>query len=164
MNYQKASHGFPPLYDSSSEVLILGSFPSVKSRKQSFFYGHPQNRFWKVLAACFNEAEPLDSIERKKAFCLRHKIALYDSIEECEIVGSSDASIKGVVPADLEPIFDAANIRLVLFNGTTAKKYFYLYNGELPGIDYQCLPSTSAANASWKIDQLIEVWKGFLQF
>ena len=113
------THPFPPVYDGASRVLILGSFPSVKSREQRFFYGHPQNRFWKVLAAVFGCALP-QTIEEKIAMLLANGVALWDVIASCEITGSSDASIRNAVPNDLSPIFAAADIRAVYCNGATS--------------------------------------------
>ncbi|MBQ5338777.1 MAG: DNA-deoxyinosine glycosylase, partial [Oscillospiraceae bacterium] len=105
-------HPFPPLYDAQSEILILGSFPSVKSREQQFFYGHPQNRFWRVTAAVCGDEIPV-TVAEKRAFLLRHHIALWDVIASCEITGSSDSSIRNVVPNDLTPILAAADIRQI---------------------------------------------------
>ena len=119
MEKAKQTHPFPPLYDARSRVLILGSFPSVRSREQQFFYGHPQNRFWRVLAAIFGEPLP-QSIEEKSALMLRHGLALWDTIAACEIAGSSDASITNVVPNDLRPILDGAEIRAIFCNGGTS--------------------------------------------
>lgn len=147
-------HPFPPLFDCDSKILILGSFPSVKSREENFFYGHPQNRFWKVMAAVLDEDVP-KSIEDKRSMLLRHNIALWDSIASCEIEGSSDASIDKVVPNDLTPIFARANIQAVFCNG---KKAHELYRKHIePLVDRKaiCLPSTSPANASWSLEKLI---------
>ena len=150
-------HPFPPLYDARSRVLILGSFPSVRSRRQMFFYGHPQNRFWRVLAAMLGEAVP-ESIEEKKALLLRRRIALWDTIASCEIVGSSDASITNVVPNDLRPILAAADIRAVFCNGGTSYQWYNrLLRREL-GREAVPLPSTSPANARWTPDALTEAW------
>ena len=111
-------HPIPPVFDRSSRVLVLGSFPSVKSREANFFYGHPQNRFWKVAAAVFGEAPPV-TVEEKKAFLLRNHIAVWDVIHSCDITGSSDASIRNVVPNDLSVILSAADIRAVFVNGNS---------------------------------------------
>lgn len=151
-------HPIPPLYDENSKVLILGSFPSVKSREAQFFYGHPQNRFWKVMAAVFHERVP-DTVSEKRDFLLRNHVALWDVIHSCEIVGSSDSSIKNVMPNDLSIILDAAHIERVFVNGKTAEKYYKKYIEKTLGIKAFCLPSTSPANASWSIDRLINVWK-----
>jgi len=146
-------HPIPPLYDENSKVLILGSFPSVKSREAQFFYGHPQNRFWKVMAAVFHERVP-DTVSEKRDFLLRNHVALWDVIHSCEIVGSSDSSIKNVTPNDLSIILDAAHIERVFVNGKTAEKYYKKYLEKTLGIKAFCLPSTSPANASWSIDRL----------
>ena len=107
--YEHIVHPFPPLYNSESRILILGSLPSVKSREQMFFYGHPQNRFWKMISGVFEEAVP-QTIEEKKAFMLKHNIAMWDTIYSCDIIGSSDSSIKNVVPTDLKSIIDNSKI------------------------------------------------------
>lgn len=116
-------HEFEPVYDKNSEILILGSFPSVKSREQGFYYGHPQNRFWKVLAAIVQEKIP-DSIEEKKEMLLRNHIAVYDVIWQCKITGSSDSSIKDVVPADITTIVELSKIRKIYANGKLAENFF----------------------------------------
>ncbi len=150
-------HPFPPLYDAHSEILILGSFPSVKSREQQFFYGHPQNRFWRVTAAVFGCETP-QSIEEKRTFLLQNHIALWDVIASCEIVGSSDSSIRNVIPNDLSPIFAAAQIRQVYVNGGTAAKFYAKY--QQPALEKSAvrLPSTSPANAAWTLEKLIAAW------
>ncbi len=151
-------HPFPPLFDGSSEILILGSFPSVKSREQQFFYGHPQNRFWRVTAAVFQQDVP-QTIDEKRAFLLRNHIALWDVIASCEITGSSDSSIRNVVPNDLSPIFTAAQIRQVFVNGGTAAKYYEKYQKNTLGRDAIRLPSTSPANAAWSVERLTDAWR-----
>ena len=150
-------HGFGPVYDGHSRVLILGSFPSVKSRAQNFYYGHPQNRFWPVLAAVFGEAVP-DEIDAKRAFVLRHGIALWDSIGSCEIRGSSDASIDKAAPNDLSPIFRTAGIRQVFCNGKKSHEMYQRFQEKELGRSAICLPSTSPANAAWSIERLSEEW------
>lgn len=152
-------HPFPPLFDCDSRILILGSFPSVKSREENFFYGHPQNRFWKVMAAVLNEDVP-QTIEDKKRLLLCHNIALWDSIASCEIEGSSDASIDKVIPNDLTPIFAAANIQAVFCNGKKAHELYRKHIEPLVGRKAICLPSTSPANASWSLDKLIKEYSG----
>ena len=152
-----ATHTFPGICDSTSRILILGSFPSVASREVGFFYGHKQNRFWKVLCACLKEDVP-ETIEGKKELCLRHGIALYDSIESCDIEGSSDASISNVEPANLEPFFEIGKIQTVIFNGKTSERYFLAFQKKKEGVTYIALPSTSAANAAMSLDKLIEKW------
>ena len=151
-------HPFPPLYDENSRVLILGSFPSVKSREQKFFYGHPQNRFWRVLAADF-DCMPPQTIDEKRAFLLSHGIALWDVIASCEITGSADSSIKNAVANDLLPILAAADIRQIFVNGKTAEKYYRKYTEAATGRAAVCLPSTSPANAAWSMERLIAAWR-----
>ena len=155
---ESVQHPFPPLYDSRSEILILGSFPSVKSREQRFFYGHPQNRFWRVTAAVFGCEIP-QTIEEKRAFLLSHHVALWDVIASCEITGSSDSSIRNVQPNDLTPILAAANIRQIYVNGGTAAKYYDKYQKPVLLREAVRLPSTSPANAAWSLDRLIAAWQ-----
>lgn len=152
------NHPFPPLYDKNSKVLILGSFPSVKSREQNFFYGHPQNRFWKVVATVLEKEIPT-TIEEKREFLLSSNIALWDVIASCEITGSSDSSIKNVVANDLTEILETANIKKIFVNGKTAEKYYNRYIKGKIGRDAVCLPSTSPANAMWNVESLVEEWK-----
>ena len=150
-------HPFPPLYDAASAVLILGSFPSVRSREQQFFYGHPQNRFWRVTAAVFGCDVP-QTVTEKRAFLLANHIALWDVIAACEITGSSDSSIRGAVPNDLSPILHAAQIRRIFVNGGTAAKYYDKYQRSVTGMEAIRLPSTSPANAAWTLPRLIAAW------
>ena len=151
-------HPFPPLYNENSKILILGSFPSVKSREQMFFYGHKQNRFWKVLSAVFDSPTP-QTIEEKKTFLLENNIALWDVIASCEITGSSDSSIKNVVANDLSEILKNANIKQIFVNGKAAEKYYNKYTKPIVKRDAICLPSTSPANAAWSIEKLVDEWK-----
>lgn len=150
-------HPFPPLYDKNSKVLILGSFPSVKSREQMFFYGHPQNRFWKVVSAVIGADTPV-TIEEKSNFLHENHIALWDVIASCDIMGSSDSSIKNVVANDLTEILENADIKQIFVNGKTAEKYYNKYICDTIGRDAVCLPSTSPANAGWSVERLIEAW------
>ncbi len=136
--------GFAPVYNADSRVLILGSFPSVKSREISFYYGHKQNRFWKMLCGYFGEAIPSD-IQGKKSFLYRNKVALWDVATSCEIKGSSDASIKNAVIADLSAILQTATIEKILLNGTLSYQLF-LQKYERLSIPYEKMPSTSPAN------------------
>ena len=153
------SHGFGPFYTAQSRILILGSFPSVKSREQSFFYGHPRNRFWPVLAAVFRDAMP-QTLEEKKDFLCRHRVALYDVIESCSIIGSADSTIRDVVPADLRPILAAAPIEGRIFtNGGKASALYRRYLYPALGLPAAALPSTSPANAARSLEQLTEVWR-----
>ena len=151
-------HPFPPLFNDGSRVLILGSFPSVKSREQRFFYGHPQNRFWRVTAAVFGEETPT-TIEEKREFLLRSRIALWDVIASCEIVGSSDSSIRNAAANDIRPILRAAPIEAVFVNGRTAEKLYKKYTEPLVHLTAVCLPSTSPANAAYSLTALIEAWR-----
>ncbi|MCR5687887.1 MAG: DNA-deoxyinosine glycosylase [Lachnospiraceae bacterium] len=151
-------HPIPPVYDERSAILILGSFPSVKSREVGFFYGHPQNRFWKVTSAVFDEDVP-QTVEEKKAFLLRSRIAVWDVIGSCDIEGSADSSIRNVSPNDLGIILDAADIRNIYVNGKTAFKYYRKFSEINTGRSAICLPSTSPANAAWTLDGLIGSWK-----
>ena len=155
---KEITHPFPALYDRDSRILILGSFPSVKSRQQQFFYGHPQNRFWKVMAAVLGCDTP-QSIPEKKAMLLAHRVALWDSIASCTIEGSADASIADVVPNDLTPIFSAAPIRQVFCNGKKSWEMYHRYIEPVSGRPAVCLPSTSPANAAWSAERLISAWK-----
>ena len=150
-------HPIHPVFDGNSKILILGSFPSVKSREQVFFYGHPQNRFWKVLSLIFEEYCP-DTIDKKHAFLLRNGIAVWDVIGECSIEGSSDASIKDVKPNDLNEILDNAVIDRIFVNGRTAEKMYNKYIEKTVMRPAVCLPSTSPANAAWSLDRLVEAW------
>ena len=151
-------HPFPPLYDENSKILILGSFPSVKSREQLFFYGHPQNRFWKVVASVLGEETP-KTIEEKRAFLFKNRIALWDVIGACEIEGSSDSTIKSVVPNDLTEILKNSNIKKIFVNGKTAEKYYKKYQEKRCGYEAVCLPSTSPANAAYSLEKLIDKWQ-----
>ena len=152
------NHPIPPLYDKNSKILILGSFPSVKSREDMFFYAHPQNRFWKVVSLVFDADMPV-TVDEKRQFLLENNIALWDVIGSCEIEGSSDSSIKNVIPNDLTHILDNANIQQIFVNGKTAEKYYNKYIKNQLGREAVCLPSTSPANAAWSVERLTEVWK-----
>ena len=154
----RLTHPIEPLYDSSSRVLILGSFPSVKSREQGFFYGHRQNRFWRVLAEVYGSGTP-QTIEEKKEFLLSKGIALWDVIAACDITGSADSSIKNVVPNDISAILDGCNIRQIFVNGKTAERLYIKYLLPQTGRSSVCLPSTSPANARITLEQLVEEWK-----
>ena len=156
-------HPIPPVFDARSRILILGSFPSVRSREEGFFYGHPRNRFWTVLARIMEEPEPA-SVEEKKAFLLRNRIALWDVIRSCSLTGSSDSSIRDVLPNDLSEILSVADIRAVFVNGRTAEKLYQTWIAPATGIDCVPLPSTSPANAAWNLDRLTESWSAILPF
>lgn len=156
--YQHIRHDFEAIYDSRSRVLILGTLPSVKSREQQFYYGHPQNRFWKLLAGIAGEESVPASISEKTQFLLRNRIAVWDVIAECDIIGSSDSSIKNVVPADLSRILNAAPIQKIYANGTKAYELYMKYSYEKTGREIVKLPSTSPANAAFQMDRLLSVW------
>ena len=151
-------HPIDPVFDKNSRILILGSFPSVKSRESGFFYGHPQNRYWKVLSAVFEEECP-ETIPEKKAFLLRNHIAAWDVIHSCEITGSSDASIKNVTVNDLGMILREADIQEIYVNGKTAEKMYRKYTEPVLGRSCTVLPSTSPANAAWNLERLTEAWR-----
>jgi len=154
-------HNIPPVYDKNSKILILGSFPSVKSREDEFFYAHPRNRFWTVLSSVF-ECEPPETVEDKRRLLLNNNIALWDVISRCEVKGSSDLSIRDACPNDIRIILDCADICTILVNGKTAEKYYNKFIYPVTGISCVCLPSTSPANASVKTEDLINVWKNSL--
>lgn len=154
-------HSIPPVFDERSEILILGSFPSVKSRETQFFYGHPQNRFWRMLAEVLGVPCPR-TVDEKKRLLLEHRIALWDVIGACEITGSADTSIRNAVPNDLSVIFDTADIHTVYLNGSTAKRYYDRYLRDRCSRDAICLPSTSPANAAWSLARLVEAWRVIL--
>ena len=158
---QTQVHPIPPLFDASSRVLILGSFPSVKSREAMFFYGHPQNRFWRIMAALTGCPVP-QNVEEKKALILSNHFALWDSIGSCTIAGSSDSSIRDVVPNDLRIIVDHAPIERIFCNGAASGKYYRRYNEPLLGRPAEVLPSSSPANAAWSLEQLIDAWRVIL--
>lgn len=157
--YQDVKQPFAPFYDEYSQILILGSFPSVKSRETGFYYGHPRNRFWRVLAAVFRCDVPL-TVDEKKRMLAENKIAVYDVIESCKIIGSGDSSIKDVKPADMSRIIDKANIKAVFTNGKTAAKLYNKYFANDIEIPMTELPSTSPANAAYTLERLIEIWGG----
>ena len=151
------AHPFDPVVSPESRVLILGSFPSVKSREQGFYYGHPQNRFWRVLAEIYHEPLPL-TIEAKRALVLRHGLALWDVIASCDITGSSDASVKNAVPVDIARVMRAADIGTVICNGALSGKLYARYLQPTTGIEALVLPSTSPANAAWTLPRLAAAW------
>ena len=154
---RRIEHPFGPLFGPDSRILVLGSFPSVKSREQNFFYGHPQNRFWKVVAAVFGEEVPAD-IPAKKKLILSHGLALWDSIASCEITGSSDASIRNVLANDLRIILDASPIERIYCNGRKSHEMYDKYIRPVLGREAECLPSTSPANAQWSLERLVAAW------
>ena len=153
----KLDHPFGPLYDENSRVLILGSFPSVRSREQNFFYGHPQNRFWKVVAAVFGQPVP-QTVEEKKLLILDNGLALWDSIASCEITGSSDASIRNVRANDIGVILNSCSIERIYCNGRKSHEMYERYIEPETGRVAVCLPSTSPANAKWTLEKLTGEW------
>lgn len=158
MEYTHVTHTFAPVFDENSEILILGSFPSVKSRENQFYYGHPQNRFWKVLARVFHCDMPV-TIEEKVSFLHANHVAVWDVINTCDIVGSSDSSIKNVVGNDMDVILDKAKIRKIFVNGDKAYRLFLKYCQREGQPALVKLPSTSPANAAWSLERLITEWQ-----
>ena len=156
--YQHLQRTFGPLYNEKSEILILGSFPSVKSREVNFFYGHPQNRFWKVISAVYGCPTP-STIEEKTEFVLSNRIALWDTIDSCDIIGSSDSSIKNVVPTDLGKILTETKISRIFVNGKKAENLYRKYQQQTTGRECMVLPSTSPANAACTLECLIRIWR-----
>lgn len=150
-------HNIPPLYDENSEILILGSFPSVKSREGQFFYHHPQNRYWKVMAAVFDSPVP-ETVEEKRSMMFKNHVAMWDVIASCEITGSSDSSIRNVVPNDIGMLLDRTKIGKIYTNGATAHKNYQKYIKNRIGKEDITLPSTSPANAAWSLERLIAAW------
>lgn len=161
--YQTIAHPFPPIFDSSSRILILGTLPSVKSRENEFFYGHPKNRFWAVLSHLLCEPIP-QTIAEKTDLLLRHRIALWDVVCQCAIKGSSDSSIRDVIPSDLTPIFQTASIERIFSNGLKASQLYQKYQYPLTQREIIPLPSTSPANAAWSLERLTEAWSIILQY
>ena len=155
---ERILHPFPPLFDSESRTLILGSFPSVKSREAMFFYGHPQNRFWRLIALLCHEDTP-QTVEEKSSLILRHHLALWDSIRSCTITGSSDSSVRDVVPNDLPVIFDNSKTERVFCNGALSHKMYMKYIYPQTGVAAVKLPSTSPANAAYSLERLAESWQ-----
>lgn len=155
---ERVNHEFDPVFDEGSQILILGTFPSVKSRETRFFYGHPRNRFWTVMAALTGLEVPV-TIEEKKKLLLENHIAIWDVIASCEIQGSSDSSIRNVVPTDLNRIFEKAPIRAIFANGGKAYELYMRYSYEKTGREIRRLPSTSPANAAFSLERLVEEWK-----
>lgn len=158
MKPEQIVHPIPPLYDAQSRILILGSFPSIKSREAMFFYGHPQNRFWPLLARLLGEQAPT-SIEEKRALALGHHIALWDSIRSCTITGSSDSSVRDVVSNDLSVILDHSKVGRIYCNGALSHKMYMKYIYPTTGIEAVKLPSTSPANAAYSMDRLEKEWR-----
>lgn len=160
---RKITHPIAPVYDENSRILILGSFPSVKSREQQFFYGHRQNRFWKVVAQILECPVP-ETVSEKRTMLLQYHIAVWDVIASCIITGSSDASIREVQPNDLSDILDKADIQAIYANGAKACELYQKYIYPLNGIPAHKLPSTSPANAGYSLERLTEEWKVIKEF
>ena len=158
MDESRQIHEFGPFYDTDSTILILGSFPSVKSRETGFYYGHPQNRFWKLLARLYRLAAP-ETIPEKKEFLKQQRIALWDVIASCDITGSSDSSIRNVQVNDIGRILKAAEIKAIYANGKKAESLYKKYLESAVGRSIIGLPSTSPANAAYSMDNLIAVWQ-----
>ncbi len=161
MEREKQTHPFEPVWDENCRVLVLGTFPSVKSRENAFYYGHPQNRFWRMLGAVYGEAPP-ETVPEKRAFLLHRHIALWDVIAGCEIAGSADSSIRAAAPNDIPGLLKKCAVRRVLLNGKTAERLYLKYWASLP-VPHAALPSTSPANAAWTLGRLTEAWKQTLQ-
>lgn len=161
--YTHIVHSFEPVFDSRSRVLILGTLPSVLSREANFYYGHPQNRFWKVTAALTGKALP-KTTDEKRQLLLKSGIAVWDVIAECDIIGSSDASIKNPVPTDLSVILRSADIRAIFANGATAARLYNKHQRSITGREIIALPSTSPANAAWSLDRLTDKWSEILTY
>lgn len=160
--YLNIPHTFSPVFDENSRILILGSFPSVASREQGFYYGHPQNRFWRVLAELFSVPLPA-TVEEKRSLLLSRGIALWDVAASCSVTGSGDASIRDVVPNGLELILRTAPIAGIYTNGGKAHQLYQKYSQPLTGIPAVKLPSTSPANAAWSLEKLCAQWKQILE-
>lgn len=158
---QAVTHEFPPVYDENSRILILGTFPSVKSREQHFYYGHPRNRFWRVIAALTRNTVP-ETIEEKKKLLLTNGIAVWDVIASCEIIGSSDSSIRNVKANDIAGLLKKSRIGAVYANGAAAASFYRKYCFPRTGRPAFLLPSTSPANAAWTLPKLLEAWSVIL--
>lgn len=162
MEPQRQVHTIPPFYDENARILVLGSFPSVKSRETGFFYGHPQNRYWKMMAAIFSDGPDVTvpiTIPEKKEFLRTHHIAMWDTIASCVITGSSDSSVRDVVPNDIRGILRAAPIRKIFCNGATSWRLYQKYILPVTGREAVKMPSTSPANAAWSLERLEDAWK-----
>ena len=155
--YNYLVHTFKPIWDENSKVLVLGTFPSVKSREYGFYYGHPQNRFWKVIAAITNQSAPV-TIEDKKKLLLASNIAVWDVIASCNIKGSSDSSIRDVSVNKLSPLLTGSRITRVYANGAKAHELYMKYSYGETGMEITRLPSTSPANAVYTLEKLVDAW------
>lgn len=158
MRHEHIEHGIPPVFNAESRVLILGTMPSPKSRENGFYYMHPQNRFWRVISTVLGEPLPTTNGERA-SLLLKNKIALWDTLAQCDIIGASDSSVKNETPNDLSVITDTADIKAIFTTGKAAYKYYCRFQQESTGIEAICLPSTSPANARFGLDALIDEYK-----
>lgn len=154
----RVTHPFEPIYDKNSKILILGSFPSVKSREDNFYYAHPQNKFWKVLQMIFGSNDSIVTKEQKTKFLLDNGIAIWDSIKECDIENSADNTIKNAIPNDIKHILENSKIEKILCNGGASFKVFKKYYKNDLGVRIDVLPSSSPANARYSLDKLASVW------
>lgn len=152
-----SGHPFGPLWGPQSRVLILGSWPSPKSREQGFYYGHPQNRFWPLMARLTGRERPV-TVEEKRALILNSGLALWDALESCTIQGAQDATIRDAVPTDIPGLLACSDIRAVACNGAAAHKYYEKFARPRTGLEAVRLPSTSPANAAWSMDRLTAAW------
>ncbi len=159
--YRTIKHTFEPVWDENSKVLILGTFPSVKSRENNFYYGHPQNRFWKLLAQIYQEPVP-QTIQEKKALVLRYHLAVWDVIDQCDIIGSADSSIRNVIPSDIAELLVKSSIHTIAANGAKAYELYQKHQFKQTGLEAEKLPSTSPANAAWSLEKLQEAWSRVL--
>ena len=158
MRHEHIEHGIPPVFNAESRVLILGTMPSPKSRENGFYYMHPQNRFWRVISTVLGEPLPTTNGERA-SLLLKNKIALWDTLAQCDIIGASDSSVKNETPNDLSVITDTADIKAIFTTGKAAYKYYCRFQQESTGIEAICLPSTSPANARFGLEALIDEYK-----
>lgn len=150
-------HTFKPIFDKNSEILILGSIPSIISRENNFYYGNDKNRFWKLISTVFNEEYPVSN-EEKKSIILKNNLALFDVVKSCSIKNSSDSSISNVKINDISSIINNSNIKKIIFNGNKAYELYLKYESN-KFQNIVCLPSTSPANARYSFDKLFEIWK-----
>jgi double-stranded uracil-DNA glycosylase len=151
-------HPFAPVLDGASRALVLGTFPSVQSRARAFYYGHPQNRFWPVLAALFDEAVPITA-EEKRALLLCRRVALWDVLASCDIAGSADGSLRNPVPNDITALINGAPIQRIFCNGQAAFALYRRFVEPAAGLPAVRLPSTSPANARWTLEALVAAWR-----
>ena len=158
---EHAVHPFAPVWDAHSRVLVLGSFPSVRSRQVGFYYGHPQIRFWRVLERLYGQPVPPDA-QGRRAFALRHGLALWDVLAACDIAGSSDASIRHAVPNDVPALLRHSGVERIYCNGQRAYALYLRYLNAACGLPVRALPSTSAANAAWSLDRLTDAWRAIV--